>query len=562
MEHFLINSSVCLFSLWLVYKLLLENVSWHYFKRFYLLGSLVISAVIPFLVVRTVTIPLPQTTPLVFPELEVMETTTATTGFEFDWSSVLLLVYVIGVLIMAFRFIKNLYALRIKSTDEIRGYEAYTLVLRKLIEVPHSFLTRIYASITDFKSGAIPDSVLQHEKAHLDQKHSLDILAIEVLLILMWFNPLLYLIKYSIKLNHEFLADQAVLANGVDTKTYQETLLAYSSSSQNRALANTFNFPIIKKRFTLMKTRTSNTSLVFRSLALIPVIALLVISCGKEETEFIEIEEIIIIEDDSNDTNQKLIVVDPNDPDLSITINGKPHFYQIKGDQIDIFNEAGELQDFESQGYEVRIAEIVEIIEVIAEISTEDIKEYNQLAILHQQKMKLDNQLIVLKDKTLRMQLLYYSMNEVQQANNEPWPYLGKGNDVKAGQIPPPPPPTAVISLNNGFIKVDGIIRRYDRKDANNTYYDHDGKIIDTKGKKLEHVDSHDLPPPPPPASPLDYIENAGDHINYYIDDEKVTAEKAKSFLKKNGNKGVQIMPVNGVNSLKMYTRVGVLRGT
>jgi hypothetical protein len=118
--------------------------------------------------------------------------------------------------------------------------------------------------------------------------------------------------------------------------------------------------------------------------------------------------------------------------------------------------------------------------------------------------MKLDNQLIVLKDKTLRMQLLYYSMNEVQQANNEPWPYLGKGNDVKAGQIPPPPPP----------------------------------------------------------ASPLDYIENAGDHINYYIDDEKVTAEKAKSFLKKNGNKGVQIMPVNGVNSLKMYTRVGVLRGT
>ncbi|WP_194850244.1 M56 family metallopeptidase [Nonlabens antarcticus] len=290
MQNFLINSSICLFSLWLVYKLLLENTSWHRFKRFYLLGSLLVSVVIPFLVVRTVVIPVQQSMPMAFPQFGAVEGTgtvaaISNPGFELDWSLVIMLVYFIGVLIMGIRFARNLYGLRIKSTDEISSYESYILILRKLVEVPHSFFNRIYASATDYEAGSIPDSVLQHEKAHLEQKHSWDILILEILMVAMWFNPLLYLIKYSIKLNHEFLADQAVLSNGINTKTYQETLLAYSANSQNRALANTFNFPIIKKRFTIMKTNTNTASGLLRSLAIVPVLALLVISCGKENTE-------------------------------------------------------------------------------------------------------------------------------------------------------------------------------------------------------------------------------------------------------------------------------------
>lgn len=284
MEHFLINSSVCLFSLWLVYKLLLENTSWHQFKRYYFLATILISTVIPFIVVRTVVIPFNSGGTIDFTTMEATTSEVIETGFTLDWSTILLAIYGIGVFIMAARFIKNLYNLRIKTSDEMSSYENYQLVLRELIQIPHSFFSRIYASKTDYQSGAIPEAVLEHEKAHLDQRHSLDILFIELLIVLMWFNPLLYLIKYSIKLNHEFLADQAVLANGVDTKSYQETLLAYSSNSQHRALANTFNFPIIKKRFTIMKTHTTTASGLLRSLAIIPVLALLVISCGKEVT--------------------------------------------------------------------------------------------------------------------------------------------------------------------------------------------------------------------------------------------------------------------------------------
>jgi bla regulator protein BlaR1 len=572
MEHFLINSSVCLFVLWLAYKLLLENTSWHGFKRFYLIGALILSMLIPFIVVETIVIPMEEIPFINDAQLPFMESGMEKSDVTFRWLYIGWSFYVIGAFIMLWRFGKNLYSFRIQQEDEISSYAAYQLILRNSFTIPHSFLTRIFISKKDQESNKIPRVVLEHEKAHLDQKHSLDVLFIEFLLIAFWFNPLLYIMRYSIKLNHEFLADRAVLSQGISTNAYQETLLEQATTSYQQAMANTFTFPIIKKRFHIMKTHTSNTSLVFRSLALIPVIALLVISCGKEETEFQKGEEIIeIMEDDSSPLNQKMIIVDPNDPEGNITINGAPHVYKINGEQINIYNEQGELQDFESQGYEViKAEEIIEVVEVLENLTSKDIKEYNFLAKRHQEFIKEKGHVVLFNEDTHRMQLIFNSMNEKQRAENEPWPYINWEDDIRAGEIPPPPPSAsapapapAAPSKDFGYIKVDGKIHYYTVKGGDQAFYDRWGSKIDLKGKTVEYIKQEDLPPPPPPASPLDYIENAGDNIHYYIDDEKVTAEKAKAFIKKNGNKGVQIMPVNGVNSLKMNTtnnakRVGV----
>jgi hypothetical protein len=558
MEHFLINSSVCLFVLWLAYKLLLENTSWHGFKRFYLIGALILSMLIPFIVVETIVIPMEEIPFINDAQLPFMESAMEKSSVTFRWLYIGWSLYVIGAFIMLWRFGKNLYSFRIQQEDQISSYAAYQLILRNSFTIPHSFLTRIFISKKDQESNKIPRVVLEHEKAHLDQKHSLDVLFIEFLLIAFWFNPLLYIIRYSIKLNHEFLADRAVLSQGISTTAYQETLLEQATTSYQQAMANTFTFPIIKKRFHIMKTHTSNTSLVFRSLALIPVIALLVISCGKEETEFQEVElpvEFKIIEE--TPSNRKIIAVDPSDPEGNITINGAPHVYKINGEQIKIYNEQGELQDFESQGYEViKAEEIIEVVEVLENLTSKDIKEYNFLAKRHQEFIKEKGHVVLFNEDTKRMQIIFNSMNEKQRAENEPWPYINWENDIRAGQIPPPPPPApAAPSKDFGYIKVDGKIHYYTVKGGDQAFYDRWGSKIDLKGKTVEYIKQEDLPPPPPPASPLDYIENAGDNIHYYIDDEKVTAEKAKAFIKKNGNKGVQIIPVNGINSLKMYTK-------
>jgi hypothetical protein len=344
-----------------------------------------VSLCIPFIVVETIVIPI-QETAFADYELNMIETGMQEPALEVNWLYVMLAVYTIGLAIMIWRFGKNLNSFRIQQEDEISSYKTCQLILRHQLTIPHSFLKRIFVSKKDHESSKIPTVVLEHEKAHLDQKHSLDILFIELLMVLLWFNPLLYLIRYSMKLNHEFLADRSVLNQGISTTAYQQLLLDHATTSYQQAMANTFTFPIIKKRFHIMKTHTSPISLLLRSLALIPVLALLVMSCGKEETEFQEVEEIIEI---------------------------------------------------------VEQPEVIEVIEVLENLTSKDIKEYNFLAKRHQEFIKEKGHVVLFNEDTKRMQIIFNSMNEKQRAENEPWPYINWENDIRAGQIPPPPPPAA-----------------------------------------------------------------------------------------------------------------------
>jgi beta-lactamase regulating signal transducer with metallopeptidase domain len=501
---YLLKSSICLFVFWGFYKLTLENTSWHRFKRLFLLMSLIFSAIIPLIIVRTITIPIAALTATNLSALTITDETAIIESSIIGWELMLWTVYGLGVFIMSFRFIRNLYNLLLRSDDEVQNYKTYDLVLRKLVVVPHSFFNKIYASITEYKSGAIPEAVLEHEKAHLDQKHSWDILFIELMTIVLWFNPLVYLLKFSIKLNHEFLADESVLNTGQDAKDYQRMLLAFAASSQNRNIANTFNFPIIKKRFTIMNTKTSPTSGLLRSLALIPVIALLVISCGKEDVEIEEVEEIIEIREvQGNWVDPKVLIIDKSSSSGTVVLfDGTKYSYTSKNNVTQFFDSSDKLWDFKKAGYKIvdeeLIIEEIEVVEILAEVTPEDIKEYNRLAKIHSKTFRKDNTFII-NDETVRMQLIYNSMNKEQKVNSEPWPYTFEADGLKAGELPPPPPP-ANPEGKQGFIKVDGNIFRYSSKGADNEYYDHDGTLINLEGQKVEELDANDVPPPPPPA--------------------------------------------------------------
>jgi hypothetical protein len=517
MEHFIVNSSVCLFVLWLFYKLVLENTSWHHWKRFYLLGAIGVSLIIPFIVVETIVIPL-QNNPLVgLGNLNSSETIVEDKKFEINWLYVWMGIYFIGVAIMLWRFGKNIYSFRIKNDDQIDRYSIYQLILRQGITVPHSFFNRIFVSATDRKKDLIPDAVLKHEKAHLDQKHSVDILLIELLLILFWFNPLFYMIRYSIKLNHEFLADRSVIQQGFSTHQYQELILEHATNSYQQSIANTFHFPIIKKRFSIMKTKTSKTSGLMRSLAIIPVLTLLILSCGKEEIQLEKQKEASIIEKEFKD---KIIVLENSD---QVTIDGQEYSFKNEDGKYHFYDSKGEQFDYKSKGYQVLFVKYVpeesnlnlpqqivkfvdnsiddnktflidgkkySVNEMIKRLNKypnatvnlgfkyneksiinvdtsrfqsdkslqntlnilieetkgkpfaeQEITEYNRLAKKHKAYMDEHNTLIVWKDETSLMQDIYHSMTKEQQLNNEPWPYLGRANDVKPGQVPPPPPP-------------------------------------------------------------------------------------------------------------------------
>lgn len=287
MFAYLLKSGLCLFILYGFYKLVLEKESIHKFKRFYLLGALILSFCIPLITftqyVEVIPQPLPEFTS------EFSNNSIAQIGFSKKETSSLPIIpwclYSIGVLIFSLKFIINLYQLILKIKNNPKAKRnSFSYVLLQNLVVPHTFFNYIFLNKIKFETHNIPKEVILHEETHANQKHSIDVIFVEFLQILFWFNPAIYLIKHSIKLNHEFLADKAVLKQGTDAKVYQTILLQFSLNTQDYQFASTINYSSIKKRFTIMKTQTSKRITLLKSIIIMPLLAILIYSFSNEVT--------------------------------------------------------------------------------------------------------------------------------------------------------------------------------------------------------------------------------------------------------------------------------------
>lgn len=282
MEIYILKSGLCLAAFYGFYKLLLEKESFHNFKRFYLLASLVLAFVIPLITFTEYRDIIPQEAPLF--STEIPQNTITKTTLAAYLAIVFYSIYGLGVFLFGFKFLKNLLELviKIKRNPKFKNESLINVLLQDLV-IPHTFFSYIFLNKQKFESHQIPKEVLLHEETHAKQKHSIDVVFIEIFQILFWFNPFIYLIKRSIKLNHEFLADQSVLNKGVIPSKYQQILLAFSSNASEPQLANAINYSSIKKRFTIMKTQTSKQSLWIKSFILLPLLAILTFSFSNKQ---------------------------------------------------------------------------------------------------------------------------------------------------------------------------------------------------------------------------------------------------------------------------------------
>ncbi|WP_198658900.1 M56 family metallopeptidase [Winogradskyella tangerina] len=290
---YVLKFSACLFVLWLVYWLLLEKQNSHKFKRFYLLGAIAAALIIPLLTITNYVEP-------VVSELEVAPTFVPTEYMYVEAPieevnpinavDILWVIYWIGAAIFLTRFIVNLGRLYYKiSSNATVTSNSFIYVLLKNYRIPHSFFKYIFLNKQRYEDQSIPEEVILHEQTHARQLHSIDIVVLELLQVVLWFHPLIYILKHHVRLNHEFLADEAVINQGTDAKNYQNILLQFSSSTQQHQLASAINYSSFKKRFTVMKTQTSKTKKWLSALLLLPVIAILFYSFA-EHVEVVKSE--------------------------------------------------------------------------------------------------------------------------------------------------------------------------------------------------------------------------------------------------------------------------------
>lgn len=265
-----------------VYYLLLHREKMHRFNRFYLLASLVFSMALP-----CISIP-------VYVEAEAMpQTVTMAPSIQTAiiapaeninyWPYLLWGFYGLITLLLSIRFmlnIKRFYS--VKKQSDTLSYKDATVVLLDEPVPPHTFFSNIFVSREDYENRHAEPELFTHELAHVNQHHTLDILFVEALKTLIWFNPLLHFYKRAIQLNHEFLADAATLSQHRNVTNYQSLLLGKSQPKLQFALASSINFSITKKRFIMMTKTTSKGKATLLKLASLPVLAGLVIALSTE----------------------------------------------------------------------------------------------------------------------------------------------------------------------------------------------------------------------------------------------------------------------------------------
>ena len=279
---YVLKSTSCLVFFYLFYRFFLEKESMHLFKRIYLISTLFVSFLIPF-----ITITIYSDVVDVYTPLSIKYMTNNESGYSF-LSNVLTIsmwvIYFVGVFLFCVRFVKNLMSivLSIKKSQKIKT-SSHTNVLLEDEAVPHTFLWYVFFNKSEYDNNNIPNEVLIHEKSHAIEMHSVDILIVEIFQIFFWFNPLIYMVKNCIKLNHEFLADQRVLSNGIGSYEYQKIILRFSTNKNQPILANSIKHANIKKRFTIMKTKTSRSKMWLKCLLALPLLAILTFSFGTTE---------------------------------------------------------------------------------------------------------------------------------------------------------------------------------------------------------------------------------------------------------------------------------------
>ena len=286
---YILKLNSCLALCFLFYKLCFAKINAHKLKRFFLLFIVLFSITIPFVTFTEYT----ETVEHIVINHGINEEDNTTTIYEnhipidtrpkLDFN-ILWTIYYIGVLLFAFRFIKNL----IKITQVIRAnikhkQQQFVYILLETNIVPHSFFNYIFLNKSQFQDQKIPKAILLHEQAHAKQKHSFDILFIELLHIALWFNPLIYFLKKDIKLNHEYLADATVINQGIETNTYQILLLSLSMPLLDNTITHAINYAPIRNRLLMLKTTTKKATLQLRSVLFIPFLGILIFSFSTKQ---------------------------------------------------------------------------------------------------------------------------------------------------------------------------------------------------------------------------------------------------------------------------------------
>lgn len=288
---YLLKLSISLSVVWLFYKLVLQRLTFYAWNRWYLLVYSLLSFAMPLIDINpwmekqsfrdeSLINYIPVLSNAGAPVAVLQPAKTDSWLLLFQGWNILLLVLVTGAVVLLIRLLFRIRSFRkIRRKARLVDHGDRAAVRLYHVEeniIPFSFGNAIYIN-QHLHTEKEWEEIILHEYVHVRQRHTIDILVGEWLCILNWYNPFAWLIRFSVRQNLEFIADNKVLENGSDRKAYQYHLLKVVGSQPYR-IANNFNFSSLKKRILMMNRIKSGRVQLVKFLFLLPLMAVLLLA--------------------------------------------------------------------------------------------------------------------------------------------------------------------------------------------------------------------------------------------------------------------------------------------
>ena len=274
MQDFLIYDAkvaVLIIVFYMFYRLMLSKETFHRVNRMVLLLTAVASFVLPLCVItmhKTVTVEGMPTVAVGNLQMEVAEETAPEV-----WQVVLPLIFIIGVAMTLAHTLTSILkvVLLIRRSEKHSLPDGTILCVTGNAEVsPFSWMHYIVMNRSDYE--AHDAAILAHERGHIRLRHSCDVVLVDLLTALQWFNPAMWMLRQDLRAIHEYEADGEVLSQGINARQYQYLLITKAASIGGYSIANGISHSTLKNRIKMMLHKKSSGRSYWKLLVLLPIV--------------------------------------------------------------------------------------------------------------------------------------------------------------------------------------------------------------------------------------------------------------------------------------------------
>ena len=272
---------------YMFYRLLLARETFHRVNRLVLLTTAVASFVLPLCVItihQTVTMPMPIVS---VGDLQMVSVDDSDAAVPW-WLVILPILFIAGVLVTLGHTLWSVSKvwLLIRRSEKHPQADGTTLCVTGNDSVsPFSWMHYIVMNRSDYEANDA--AILAHERGHIRLRHSWDVLLVDLLTALQWYNPAMWMLRSDLRAIHEYEADGAVLSQGINARQYQYLLITKAASIGGYSIANGISHSTLKNRITMMIHTKSQSSHLLKLLALIPIVGLTLALNAETVTDYV-----------------------------------------------------------------------------------------------------------------------------------------------------------------------------------------------------------------------------------------------------------------------------------